>query len=271
MATYAIGDIQGCHLEFQRLLDKIKFESGHDRLWLTGDIVNRGPDSLGALRLAKKFSALSVLGNHECHLLAVANGVIKAGKKDTFSPIINADDSQELLDWIRQFPLIHHDAKLGYTMVHAGLHPAWSLNLALELANEVESIFRSDKYIELLDHMYGDNPDQWQNDLSDWKRIRCIINYCTRTRYCKKSGRIDFKDKGPPGTQRDGTYPWYSLENRKSLSTNILFGHWASLHDGDPRAFQHYNVYPLDTGCVWGRKLTAIRLEDRQIFQVSAL
>jgi bis(5'-nucleosyl)-tetraphosphatase (symmetrical) len=271
MATYVIGDIQGCCQEFENLLNTINFDPADDRLWLTGDIINRGPDSLRALRLAKQTNALSVLGNHECHLLAVANGVTTAGKKDTLQTIINAHDSQELLDWIRQFPLVHHDTKLGFTMVHAGLHPTWNLPQALELSSEVKAIMQSAKYTDLLANMYGDSPDQWSEQLNGWDRIRCIINYCTRSRYYKQSGKINLKDKGPPGSQKTGFIPWYSIENRKTAKDKIVFGHWASLHDGDPRDFKSYNIYPLDTGCVWGRKLTALRLEDNCIFQVPSL
>jgi bis(5'-nucleosyl)-tetraphosphatase (symmetrical) len=268
MATYVIGDIQGCGQEFQDLLDKISFDPTSDKLWLTGDIVNRGPDSLGALRLAKKYNAMSVLGNHECHLLAVACNISKASKKDTLSSIIHAEDSEELLDWIRHFPLVHHDPALGFTMVHAGFHPQWDLKKVLALSAEVEDFFRSDKYPRLLDNMYGNSPKQWDDNLEGWDRTRCIINYCTRSRYYKQSGKINLKDKGPPGSQQPGTYQWFSIENRKTADNKIVFGHWASLHDDDPRKFESYNVYPLDTGCVWGRKLTALRLEDKQLFQV---
>ncbi len=271
MATYVIGDIQGCRQEFENLLSNMKFNPDTDRLWLTGDIINRGPDSLGALRLAKQYNAVSVLGNHECHLLAIANNVTSAGKKDTLQEILNADDSQELLDWVRQFPLVHHDSKLGFTMVHAGLHPRWELSHALALSGEVEAIMQSDKYSELLGNMYGDTPEQWDDKLTSWDRIRCIINYCTRSRYYKQSGKINLKDKGPVGSQKTGYYPWFSIENRKHADENIVFGHWASLHDSDPREFKSYNVYPLDTGCVWGRKLTALRLEDNMIYQIPSL
>ncbi|NNE37162.1 MAG: symmetrical bis(5'-nucleosyl)-tetraphosphatase [Gammaproteobacteria bacterium] len=271
MATYVIGDIQGCRQEFEDILESISFDSGSDKLWLTGDIINRGPDSLGALRLAKHYNVLSVLGNHECHLLAVANDVTNAGKKDTLQAIINADDGEELLDWIRHFPLIHHNADLGFTMVHAGLHPQWNLSQSLQLSHEVETVMQSDNFTGLLANMYGDTPDQWHDELNGWERLRCIINYCTRSRYYKLSGKINLKDKGPPGSQKDGYYPWYSIEERKMANNSIVFGHWASLHDGDPRQFESYNIYPLDTGCVWGRKLTALRLEDKCIFQVPSI
>jgi len=233
-------------------------------------LINRGPESLTVLRFVKKLGAITVLGNHECHLLAVAAGVVAHGKKDTLEPIINADDSIELLNWISQLPLIHHDDETGFIMVHAGLPPQWDLTQAMELASEVETMLTSANARNFLENMYGNKPDMWEENLSGWDRLRFIINAFTRMRYCNADGRLNFKDKGPPGSQSKDYFPWFCHNQRKSRSCKILFGHWASLPQNNPGDFHQYNVYPLDTGCVWGRKLTAMRIEDQRLFNVTS-
>jgi bis(5'-nucleosyl)-tetraphosphatase (symmetrical) len=268
MSTYAIGDVQGCYQELEDLLDKINFDNNRDRLWFTGDLVNRGPESLATLRFAKQINATATLGNHECHLLAIANGVSVCGKKDTLDEILSADDVNSLINWIRYLPLIYFDDESSFVLIHAGLPPQWDIKQAIALAGEVESVLQSDKAHELLLHMYGDQPDKWNEDLSGFDRLRFIINVFTRMRFCKKNGQLNFKDKGPPGTQTRNSYPWFELENRKTRNNKIIFGHWASLTAGNTHKFHTVNVYPLDTGCVWGRELTAMRLEDGNLYVV---
>ncbi|MGY8813964.1 MAG: symmetrical bis(5'-nucleosyl)-tetraphosphatase, partial [Gammaproteobacteria bacterium] len=266
MSTYAIGDVQGCFQELQDLLDKINFDETNDQLWFTGDLINRGPDSLATLRFVKQLNAISVLGNHECHLLAIAAGFVQPGKKDTLTSILLADDRNELIQWISQLPLLHYEKESGFAMLHAGLPPQWDVHEAMALTAEVEGVLQSDKSDEFLENMYGNHPQQWNDELSGWDRLRVIVNLLTRMRYCNADGRMDFK--GKPGTQSKNFQPWFEFKYRKSIDNKIIFGHWASLHNGNPGDFKHLNVYPLDTGCVWGRKLTAMRLEDLCFFNV---
>jgi bis(5'-nucleosyl)-tetraphosphatase (symmetrical) len=268
MSTYAIGDVQGCFQELQDLLDKINFDETNDQLWFTGDLINRGPDSLATLRFVKQLNAISVLGNHECHLLAIAAGFVQPGKKDTLTSILLADDRNELIQWISQLPLLHYEKESGFAMLHAGLPPQWDVHEAMALTAEVEGVLQSDKSDEFLENMYGNHPQQWNDELSGWDRLRVIVNLLTRMRYCNADGRMDFKEKGKPGTQSKNFQPWFEFKYRKSIDNKIIFGHWASLHNGNPGDFKHLNVYPLDTGCVWGRKLTAMRLEDLCFFNV---
>lgn len=270
MSTYAIGDIQGCHGEFLSLLDMINFDENRDRLWLCGDLVNRGPQSLNTLRFVKALgdAALCVLGNHDLHLLAIAHGQEKyKHKDDTIDDILCAEDREELLSWLRRCPLIHSDSELGYTMVHAGLAPTWSVQQACELALEVESVIGGEAYYEFFAHMYGNQPDKWSEELRDWDRIRVITNYLTRLRFCEENGRMDFSIKKSPGNQPDNFFPWFELAERRSKDNKILFGHWAALRNYKID-YQNYNVYPLDTGCLWGGSLSAFRLEDETWFAV---
>lgn len=265
MALYAIGDIQGCWLELQALLDKINFDPDEDTLWFTGDLVNRGPGSLETLRYVKSLgsAALTVLGNHELHFLAIFYEKFKPGKHDTFDELLTAHDRDELIDWLRHQPLFHHDEKQGYCLVHAGLPPQWNIAEAKKRANEVETILRSDQIEDFLDHMYGDTPDIWSDALTGWDRLRFITNCFTRIRYCDRSGRLDLKQKGPPGSQPDGLLPWFELPDRKSRDEEIVFGHWSTL------GFQaREGIYALDTGCLWGGELTALQL-DGEMFRTS--
>ena len=270
MPTYAIGDVQGCHDELVDLLDHINFNEGDDRLWFTGDLVNRGPQSVDCLRLVKQLDDVAVvtLGNHDLHLLAIAAGKTTQRKQDTVSDVLTAADRMELLDWLRRRPLLHYDGDLGFLLVHAGLPPQWDLALARECAAEVETMLRGVNPVLLYENMYGDRPDLWSGDLDGMARLRFITNCLTRIRYCDKDGHLDLRDKNPPGRQAARLVPWFGMKKRRTKDVPVLFGHWASLPSGNITEFTPYNVYPLDTGCVWGRSLTAMRLEDKKMFSV---
>jgi len=270
MATYAIGDIQGCFKQLQHLLKKIDFNEKHDKLWFVGDLVNRGPDSLGTLRFVKdlveKKRAVTVLGNHDLHLLAVGAGIRKLKDKDTFGDVLAAPDKNAILTWLRQQPLLHFDRQLDYVLVHAGLAPQWTLNDAVNSQNEISAILRGEHYEKLLHHMYSNVPVDVSppHHLTDWQRYRSEIDYFTRMRFCSAKGLIDLKTTGPLKEHLQGYYPWFRVPRRKNKDLRIIFGHWASLEGkvSDP------NVYALDTGCIWGNCLTAMRLEDQQRFFV---
>jgi bis(5'-nucleosyl)-tetraphosphatase (symmetrical) len=265
MATYAIGDIQGCYEPLLALLDHLDFDQRADHLWLTGDLVNRGPCSLEVLRFVRDLGtgAVTVLGNHDLHLLALAYAAHPPKRKDTLAQVLRAPDRDELLDWLRSRPLIHHDAGLGYTVIHAGLPPQWDLDAALRCAGEVEAALRGAQAADFLQHMYGDYPARWEETGNGWERLRFITNCLTRLRYCDAEGRIDFADSGPPGTQRPGLMPWFRVPGRASAGLRIVFGHWSTLGP-----FHAPGLHGLDTGCVWGGHLTALRLEDGQTFAV---
>jgi len=269
MATYAIGDLQGCMDELQALLGHVGYEPADDVLWFTGDLVNRGPQSLESLRFVRGLGerAVTVLGNHDLHLLAIDCGV--RNKVDPgLQAIMDAPDRAELLEWLRRLPLLHHDERLGYTMVHAGLPPQWSAKRAAKCARETETVLGGPDYRDFLARMYGDKPDLWSKDLAGHKRLRFIINAFTRLRYCTPDGRLDFKAKGSPGSQPAPLLPWYAIDGRKSAGMRIVFGHWAALHlEHDYQ--RERGVFHLDTGCVWGQSLTAMRLDDGRYFSVS--
>jgi bis(5'-nucleosyl)-tetraphosphatase (symmetrical) len=258
MSVYAIGDVQGCYDALRRLLDALRFDPGSDRLWFTGDLVNRGPDSLRVLRFVRDQGerAITVLGNHDLHLLAVAHGRAHIKKHDTLDELLSAPDRDPLLDWLRRRPLLHHDPGLGYTLVHAGLLPQWDLSTARRLAHEAEQVLASDQAGELFAHMYGDLPDHWRDDLQGYDRLRVIINAFTRLRYCDPEGNMDLRLKGAPGTQPAGMLPWFQAAHRRSRDMHIVFGHWSTLG-----ALQQEGVICLDSGCLWGRELSAVRLD----------
>ncbi len=266
MSTYAIGDLQGCYQPLKKLLQVIDFNPQRDRLWFTGDLVNRGPDSLKTLRYVHSLgdSAISVLGNHDLHLLAISEGMATIKEDDTLRDIINAEDSQELLSWLRQLPLLHHDPLLGFTMVHAGLPPQWDLEQAQQCANELQAVLRGTDYHQFFQHMYGNKPKRWSPQLQGADRLRFITNCFTRLRYCDADGKLCLKAKGPPGTQPDGYLPWFDVNNRASAKMDIIFGHWSALG-----RYQSKGIYALDSGCLWGHELTALRLEDKQYFSIS--
>jgi bis(5'-nucleosyl)-tetraphosphatase (symmetrical) len=270
MAVYAIGDIQGCYRELLKLLETIGFDSECDRLWFTGDLVNRGPQSLEVLRFVKQLGnrAVTVLGNHDLHLLTLAHGVSrKPHKHDTLTSILAAPDREELLDWLRRRPCLYHDDTSGFTLIHAGLPPQWDLAKARQCALEVEAVLRGRDYREFLSTLYGDTPDCWSEDLQGWDRLRFIINCLTRLRYCDRSGRLALNEKGPPGTQAPGLLPWYEIPERASRDVKLIFGHWSTLRL-TLESVNKNKVYPLDTGCVWGGELTALRLSDLRFYSV---
>jgi len=269
MAIYAIGDVQGCYDELLQLLDKISFNADRDRIWFTGDLVNRGPKSLKTLRLVRAMGANAtvVLGNHDLHLLATAYYHRKPGKKDTLDEILTASDKDKLIEWLRFRPLIHVDNDLGLVMVHAGLHPDWSIDTAQSLAHEVESVLRSKKHSFFYKHMYGDKPYIWSESLKSWSRLRYITNIFTRLRYCDKTGKTSMNTKGAPGTQPAGLQPWFEIEHRRSKNDHIIFGHWSTL--ALVKNYPFKNVYPLDTGCLWGGQLTAMRIDVKPFSRIS--
>ncbi len=265
MATYAIGDIQGSYNEFRRLLDLINFNA-KDKLWLVGDIVNRGPDSLLLLRFLRAMNdaVIAVLGNHDLHLLMVAEGFAKVQSGDTLQGILSASDRDELLHWLRHQRLLYASGE--YVMVHAGLLPSWSVTQAIELAQEAESFLHNKDHKEFrkfCSHMYGNQPDQWSANLEGYERIRVIINAMTRMRVCTYDGKMDFVFKGRAEDIPIDYLPWFDVPGRASQEATIICGHWSAL------SLQvKSNLIALDTGCMWGGNLTAIRLEDRRIFQV---
>jgi bis(5'-nucleosyl)-tetraphosphatase (symmetrical) len=262
MATYAIGDVQGCFDELKGLLALIKFSSDRDQLWFCGDLVNRGPKSLKTLRYIRSLeaNAITVLGNHDLHLLATAFDHKKPGKKDTLNAILMADDATELLDWLRHQHLLFHDKEKNVTLVHAGIHPHWSMKKARKLAREVENILQSDNHINFYKHMYGDKPFVWDDALSGWPRYRFITNILTRLRYCDLEGKPALNAKGPPGSQANNLLPWYEVPKRKSYNDTIIFGHWSTLPHAGKTCKN--NTYAIDSGCLWGGVLTAMRIDE---------
>lgn len=269
MATYAIGDIQGCLEPLQCLLKKINFNPAKDKLWLAGDVINRGPDSLATLRLLYKLrdSITLVLGNHDLHFIAVYYGLRKAGKNDTLEPLLLAPDRADLIYWLRQQKLVHHDTQLNFTMVHAGIPPQWSLDDALARASEVETVLQSNSPELLLENMYGNSPARWSDELQGAERLRVITNYFTRMRFCSAQGELELETKESADAAPTGFAPWFSLSGRKMRNHKIIFGHWAAL-EGQANT---KNIYALDTGCVWGGELTALRLEDEVLFSCNCL
>lgn len=263
MAIYAIGDVQGCYAELRLLLREIAFDPATDQLWFTGDLVNRGPDSLETLRYIKSLgtAAVAVLGNHDLHLLAVAYGISRTKHKDTFHDVLAARDRDELLNWLRRLPLCYRDDH--YTLIHAGLPPQWTIDDASRHADEIHAVLAGEACAEFLHRMYGDQPERWSDDLTGWDRLRFTVNCLTRMRYCDEHGSLNFKEKGPPGSQAKGLLPWFDVTGRKSVGSEIVFGHWSTL------GFRIVNgCYALDTGCLWGGELTALRL-DKELHRFS--
>lgn len=262
MPTYVIGDIQGCYQEFRQLLSSIQFDRNTDTLWFTGDLVNRGPQSLEVLRFVSKLNkVICVLGNHDLTLLALAHTQVKI-KSHNLNTILSAPDRDELLTWLRGRPLIYHDDKNNYVLVHAGIPPQWTVEQASQYAREVEQLLQGPRYQELLSNMFGNFPIQWDSNLSGWDRYRYIINALTRLRFCDLEGNLDLKYKGRIDEAPSHLVPWFKVSNRLSKTQKILFGHWAALQGQADEP----NIFPLDTGCVWGGCLTALRLDDNKIF-----
>ncbi len=264
MATYVIGDLQGCFEPLQRLLAHIRFDPSRDRLWFVGDLVNRGPASLATLRFVRDLGdrAVVTLGNHDLHLLVVAEGFAKRHPDDTLGEILAAPDRDELVDWLRTRPLMHVEGDVA--MVHAGLLPQWTIAQAAALAGEAEAVLAGSDHREFFRHMYGNKPDRWDDTLDGWDRLRVVINAFTRMRICTAAGVMEFKHKGELADIPDGYMPWFDVPGRASLGTTVVFGHWSALgcRTGD-------GYVSLDSGCLWGRALTALRLEDRQVFQIA--
>ncbi|PXX49538.1 MULTISPECIES: symmetrical bis(5'-nucleosyl)-tetraphosphatase [Aquitalea] len=263
MATYAIGDIQGCFGPFQQLLRQIEFNPGKDTLWLTGDLVNRGPESLQVLRwvFQQQDRVQIVLGNHDLHLLAVSEGFGKLHRSDTVDDILNAADGKVLLDWLRCQPLMI--AEQGYAMVHAGLLPEWSIDKALRLAEEVEDGLSGPYYRDFLSRLYGNKPTRWADDLKGAERLRVIVNAMTRMRFITREGEVDLAYKGELDGAPANLIPWFEAKGRRSSHTPIICGHWSALglHVTE-------DILSIDSGCLWGGSLTALRLEDRQTFSL---
>lgn len=263
MATWAIGDLQGCYGPTQRLLERIAFDPARDQLWFCGDLVNRGGESLETLRLvhALRASSVVVLGNHDLSLLAI--GERKPEDQKRVNPdlqrVLFADDARELLDWLRNQKLAHADRELGWMMVHAGMAPKWSTRFAEQHAREIEQRLQGEGYRRLLKNMYGDRP-AWSPKLTGIDRERAIINVFTRLRYCSPRGRIAFEEKGAPGTQQPGLYPWYEVPGRVERDLKIVCGHWSTLG-----LFIGHGVHAIDTGAVWGGKLTALQLDSEEL------
>lgn len=283
MATYAVGDIQGCLREFEALLAACAFDPARDRLWLTGDLVNRGPDSLGVVRrvMALGPAAVTVLGNHDLHLLALA---LVPGQRprrgDTLDDILGAPDRDDILAWLCRQPLFHADPALGYALVHAGLPPQWDLAEAAARAHEVEAALGNpagdpthppdwQQAQAFLATMYGDTPARWDPALAGAPRLRFITNCLTRMRYCRADGSLDLREKGAPAGTATTLLPWYAVPDRRSRALTVVFGHWSTLRL-DFQDCRHHGVYPLDTGAVWGDRLSALRLEDRVRISVSS-
>lgn len=271
MATYVIGDIHGCYDELQALLDKIKFDPTKDILWFTGDLVNGGPHPAEVIRFIKSLGKqhICVLGNHDLVLLAVAAGKITPlnDRVIGFEPILIAPDCDELCNWLRQQPLVHFDPKFNVLLVHAGVLPQWSLQQIQNYANEVQDVLQGSNVTEFYSQMYGNLPDVWDESLTGWARIRFLINCFTRMRFCTPDGKLDLEEKGDISKAPTGYLPWFEITSVRDTKTKILFGHWAALmgNTGVDSAIA------LDTGCVWGHKLTALRLDDWQYFNVTRI
>ncbi|MGA8260959.1 MAG: symmetrical bis(5'-nucleosyl)-tetraphosphatase [Arenicellales bacterium] len=254
MSVFAIGDVQGCSRCLERLLEALPFDPRLDRLWFVGDLVNRGPDSLGVLRLVRDLAPAMVLGNHDLHLLAVAVGARPLKNSDTFMDVLDAPDRDELLTWLAHQPLVVRDDEAGWMMVHAGLPPIWSVDLAQRLATEVEdrlAVRYDDR--SFMEQIYGDQPERWDDGLAGMARTRFVINAMTRMRFCDSESRLALDYSGPPGTQPAPFRPWYELWSY--TSHRVVFGHWSALGAGD-----HGAAVSTDSGCVWGNRLTAVRL-----------
>lgn len=263
MPTYAIGDLQGCHTFLLRLLDELNFDPVADRLWFVGDLVNRGPDSLAVLRFVKGLgdAAVSVLGNHDLHLLSLAEGYGRPHKGDTLDAILAAPDRDALLVWLRGRKLAWREH--GFLMVHAGVLPGWSADDAMARAAEVEAVLQGPSYRDFFAQMYGNTPAAWHDGLEGAERLRAIVNAFTRLRYCSPAGEMEFHHKGAPGTQPRGWLPWFDVPGRRSADTAFIIGHWSTLG-----LVNRPDLLALDTGCMWGGRLSAVRLEDRRVFSI---
>ncbi len=266
MATFVIGDVQGCYSQLEQLLALIQYDRNRDILWFTGDLVNRGPDSLRTLQFISKLpeTTITVLGNHDLTLLAADVGVISPQPGDTYQDILNDPSRDELLFWLRHRPLMHYDPMLRFALCHAGIYPLWDLIQAQHLAREVESILQGPTFKEALQAMFGNHPNIWNVTLSGWDRFRFIINAFTRMRFCTIDGMLDLQNKSET-SHAPNFMPWFSVPARRTNHDKVIFGHWAALAGVSNTP----GIYALDTGCVWGNALTAICLETEERFHVS--
>lgn len=263
MSTYVIGDVQGCLGALHELLETIEFTPGRDRLWFAGDLVNRGEDSIGTLRwcLAHDADIVAILGNHDLHLLAVAEGFVPAHRKDTLDEILDAPDRKEVLEWLRLRPMVHREGK--DLMVHAGLLPQWTAEQAVVLGRELEAVLRGPGYRDFLRGMYGNEPRHWADTLKGQDRLRVIANAMTRLRFLHPDGGMEFLHKCGPESAPPELTPWYDAAERQSRAVRVFFGHWSTLG-----LYARPDVIGLDTGCLWGGRLSAFRLDDGRVFQV---
>lgn len=265
MSVYVVGDIQGCLEPLQKLLEKVKFDPSKDKLWCVGDLVNRGPKSLKTLKFlySMRKNLVTVLGNHDLHLIACYYNTSRLKKSDTIKEILEAKESRELITWLRQQPLLHYDKERKITLVHAGIPPLWTLQESIIRAAEVELVLKDDKKIvSFLDHMYGSEPVNWSELLTGDERLRVITNYFTRMRFCKADGTIEFKSKEGLDSAPEGYKPWFEIPNRKMAGQTIIFGHWAALEGRCDAP----HVYALDTGCVWGSCLTLMNIDTQALY-----
>lgn len=267
MPTYCIGDIQGCFDELEKLLRDIDYNHNNDHLWFVGDLVNRGPKSLEVLRLIKELpNTKIVLGNHDLHLLNFYNKIVDF-ETGTLEQILTAPDGEQLVSWLRMQPLMYYDQKHNCALVHAGIYPGWDLQNALTYAKEAEKALCGENHIDFLKHMYGNIPNKWDPNLIGWDRLRFIINAFTRMRFCNTEGELEFKSVSKTKNAPQGYLPWFKIPWRKTKNIKIIFGHWAALEGKTDEP----NVFALDTGCVWGNTLTALRIEDGAKFSCSKL
>jgi len=264
MATYAIGDIQGCYDEMVELIALLGFDAARDRLWFVGDLVNRGPGSLETLRFVRRLgdAAVTVLGNHDFHLLRLAAGFGKEHRDDTLRRVLDAPDRDELVEWLARRPLAHREGR--WLMIHAGLVPQWSADRVLELAREVEAVLASEtRRSAFLDALYGDRPDRWDDSLEGFDRWRVIVNVLARLRFCDADGRMEFREKRGAAFAPEGMRAWFAQPGRASADHTVICGHWST-----QELTLAPNVMMLDSGCLWGGTLTAVRLDDGRVFQV---
>ena len=262
MAVYVIGDVQGCYSNLIRLLDKIRFDQAKDKLWFCGDLVNRGPESLQTLRFVRSLgdSAITVLGNHDLHLLAIYHSRQVVSESSSLSEILQSPDCGELIAWLQSRPVIHYDQNLNFLLVHAGIDADWSIDQAISYAAELERVLRSENSESFFQQMYGDQPDRWSEELSDVARLRCITNILTRMRFYTADGRLDYQAKGSPRQHAGaGLTPWFEKNLRLSSPVRIVFGHWSTLKVG-----VYGRHFAIDGGCVWGRRFVALRIDTSE-------
>jgi bis(5'-nucleosyl)-tetraphosphatase (symmetrical) len=262
MAVYVIGDVQGCYSSLMRLLEKIQFDRASDKLWFCGDLVNRGPDSLLTLKFVRSLgdSAVTVLGNHDLHLLELFHCRRQTDESSLLSEVLLSQDCEELIEWLQSQPLIHYDDELKFLLVHAGIDVGWNISQAMEYAGELERVLRGEKFYSFFGQMYGDLPDQWSQDLTGLDRLRCITNILTRLRFYTADGRLEYQAKGSPRQHASaGLVPWFEKNPRLESAVRIVFGHWSTLKVG-----VYGQHFAIDSGCVWGHQLTALRIDTTE-------